>query len=116
MSETVDLTNCDREPIHQLGLIQPFGALIAAIAGKRWAYRIAFLNDDGTARIAAAHVLADLRNYCFATADGRRPVFSSDPIVMARRLGRREAFDRIIHYLNLDEEAVQKLMENDDGI
>ncbi len=25
----VDLTNCDREPIHKLGKIQPFGALIA---------------------------------------------------------------------------------------
>ncbi len=28
-AETVDLTNCDREPIHQLGTIQPFGALVA---------------------------------------------------------------------------------------
>ncbi|SCB60579.1 Bacteriophytochrome (light-regulated signal transduction histidine kinase) [Rhizobium aethiopicum] len=27
--ETVDLTNCDREPIHQLGAIQPFGFLLA---------------------------------------------------------------------------------------
>lgn len=24
-----DLTECDREPIHQLGYIQPFGAMIA---------------------------------------------------------------------------------------
>jgi len=28
----VDLTNCDREPIHQLGAIQPFGFLIAFTA------------------------------------------------------------------------------------
>ncbi|MEC7818660.1 MAG: HWE histidine kinase domain-containing protein [Pseudomonadota bacterium] len=27
--ESVDLTNCDREPIHQIGAIQDFGALIA---------------------------------------------------------------------------------------
>ncbi|PDV86614.1 two-component system sensor histidine kinase/response regulator [Rhizobium sp. H4] len=27
--EPVDLTNCDREPIHQLGAIQPFGFLLA---------------------------------------------------------------------------------------
>lgn len=27
--DPVDLTNCDREPIHKLGRIQPFGALIA---------------------------------------------------------------------------------------
>ena len=27
--EDVDLSNCDREPIHQLGAIQPFGFLVA---------------------------------------------------------------------------------------
>lgn len=27
--EDVDLSNCDREPIHQLGAIQPFGVLVA---------------------------------------------------------------------------------------
>ena len=30
--EPVDLTNCDREPIHRLGHIQPFGFLLAADA------------------------------------------------------------------------------------
>ena len=29
---TVDLTNCDREPIHVLGTIQDFGILIAVSA------------------------------------------------------------------------------------
>ena len=29
ISPDVDLTNCDREPIHQLGFIQDFGALVA---------------------------------------------------------------------------------------
>ncbi|MBY3584450.1 GAF domain-containing protein [Rhizobium bangladeshense] len=29
LREPVDLTNCDREPIHQLGAIQPFGFLLA---------------------------------------------------------------------------------------
>ena len=35
MSETfdrVDLTNCDREPIHRLGAIQPFGFLLVSSA------------------------------------------------------------------------------------
>ena len=32
-SADVDLTNCDREPIHKLGRIQPFGALIAVDRG-----------------------------------------------------------------------------------
>ena len=27
--ETIDLTNCDREPIHQLGRVQSYGALVA---------------------------------------------------------------------------------------
>jgi light-regulated signal transduction histidine kinase (bacteriophytochrome) len=27
--QVVDLTNCDREPIHELGAIQPFGFLLA---------------------------------------------------------------------------------------
>ncbi len=35
----VDLTNCDREPIHRLGLIQPFGALIAATPDWMVAHR-----------------------------------------------------------------------------
>jgi two-component system, chemotaxis family, sensor kinase Cph1 len=26
--ETIDLTNCDREPIHRPGLIQPHGVLL----------------------------------------------------------------------------------------
>ena len=30
----VDLTNCDREPIHVLGNVQPFGFLVAA--GMDW--------------------------------------------------------------------------------
>ena len=29
MHPTVDLTNCDREPIHLLGAIQPIGFLLA---------------------------------------------------------------------------------------
>jgi hypothetical protein len=91
-------------------------ALLVAIVGRRWAYRVTFTADDRMLRIAAHHVLADLRMFCFATADGRRPIFASDPLVMARRLGRREAFDRIIKYLNLDEAQVQAIMEIDDGI
>ena len=38
-SRDVDLTNCDREPIHRLGLIQPFGALIAATSDWMVAHR-----------------------------------------------------------------------------
>ncbi|MBZ8133134.1 HWE histidine kinase domain-containing protein [Afifella sp. IM 167] len=42
---TVDLTNCDREPIHQLGAIQPFGFLLAASADWNVARASANLAD-----------------------------------------------------------------------
>ena len=79
-------------------------------------WRRLFLSDEDRLRMSAERVIADLRNFCFAHANNRRLIFSSDPLVMARRLGRREVFDRIITYLNLDEAEVQKLMEIDDGI
>lgn len=70
-----------------------------------------FLSPEGQVHRAGEIVLADLRQFCA----GQR-LFDPDPLVMARRAGRREAFERLIHYLNLDEGTVQKLMELDDGI
>ena len=43
--EKVDLTTCDREPIHQLGHIQDFGALIAVTGDWNVAFRSANLGD-----------------------------------------------------------------------
>ncbi|RAI42623.1 HWE histidine kinase domain-containing protein, partial [Rhodoplanes roseus] len=45
---TVDLTNCDREPIHLLGAVQPFGFLLAVAA------------DDWTITHASANAAAAL--------------------------------------------------------
>lgn len=87
-------------------------ALLTAIVGRRWAYRITFTGDDGAVRIATQHVLADLRDYSFAQSSA----FDPDPIIMARRQGRRDVWLRISNYLNLDEAQVQTLMEIDDGI
>ena len=39
--DPVDLTNCDREPIHQIGAIQNFGALIAVTTDGMIAHRSA---------------------------------------------------------------------------
>lgn len=75
-------------------------------------YRIVFTVDGATLRLSANHVLADLREYCFA----RSSAFDPDPIIMARRQGRRDVWLRITNYLELDEATVQKLMEIDDGI
>jgi hypothetical protein len=85
------------------------GLLPRAIA-RRWAYREAF-TVDGRLRVAAEHVLSDLRDFSFA----RTSAFDPDPIIMARRQGRRDVWLRISGYLELDEEQVQKLMEIDDG-
>ncbi|WP_287459198.1 hypothetical protein [Sphingomonas sp.] len=79
---------------------------------RRWAYRVIFTADGEMLRIAANHVLADLRDFSFA----RSSAFDRDPIIMARRQGRRDVWLRIANYLELDETAVQKLMEIDDGI
>lgn len=79
---------------------------------RGWFYRWLFTNDDGAVRRVGEHVLADLREFCFLD----RSAFDTDPLVMARRQGRRDVGLRIIKFLNLDEAAVQKLMEIDDGI
>jgi hypothetical protein len=70
-----------------------------------------FNGPDGKPHVAGEIVLAELRNrYALGS------VFSDDPLVMARKVGRREVFDDLIFYLNLDEGTVQRLMELDDGL
>ena len=84
MPEAVDLTNCDREPIHILGAIQPFGFLVAV--SQDWLVsRIsrnadAFLGQSGEALVGRplSHVftadgLHHLRNMA-ATLRGRDAV------------------------------------------
>lgn len=73
-------------------------------------WRWVFLSPEGEIHRAGEIMLADLRDF----AGG--PLFSNDPLVMARRVGRREVVDRITNYLNLDERTVQQLMELDDGL
>lgn len=87
---------------------------VLAIAGRRVmtreAYRTVFLSN-GALKAWAQHVLADLRGFTFADTSA----FDPDPLVMARRQGRRDVWLRISNYLLLDEEQVHKLMEVDDG-
>lgn len=93
-------------------LLALIGGVGSRAAIRRWAYRTVFTGDGETVRIAANHVLADLRDFSFA----RSSAFDPDPIIMARRQGRRDVWLRISNYLNLDEAQVQTLMEIDDGI
>ncbi|WP_431469734.1 HWE histidine kinase domain-containing protein [Sphingosinithalassobacter sp. LHW66-3] len=51
----VDLTNCDREPIHELGAIQPFGFLIAV--SSDWLVKRASANVVDTFGIPAEEML-----------------------------------------------------------
>ena len=85
----------------------------AAVLPRRWLWRWLFLSADGKPHRAGEVLLADLRNLA---GYGRASNFHPDPHVMAYREGQRVVVQRIFNYLNLDEAAVQKLMELDDGL
>lgn len=72
-----------------------------------------FLGPDGKPHRAGEIVLAELRR---RTGMERYSIFDPDPHVMAYREGQRAAMMMIFNLLNLDESAVQKLMEVDDGL
>lgn len=97
--------------VKDLFLVAPGLIVRGWLAG--WLWRAMFIGDDGRVHRGGEILLADLREFAFG---GGRTVFSNDPLVMARREGRREVFMRIINYLNLDEAVVQKMMEVDDGL
>lgn len=83
--------------------------LMLVPALRAWSYRVVFTADGTVLRRTAEHVLADLRDFSFA----RTSAFDPDPIIMARRQGRRDVWLRISNYLTLDEAAVQHIMEID---
>lgn len=79
---------------------------------RRWIWRWLFLSAEGKVHLGGHIVLHDLAKFCRM----HQPTnFSTEPLIMARREGRREVYVRIINYLNLDEATVQKMMELDDG-
>lgn len=73
-------------------------------------YRRLFDPEDPVRVRDCEIVLADLRDYCRATAS----TFDPDPHVAARNQGRRDVFLRIAGLLHLEEATVRKLMELDD--
>lgn len=84
-----------------------------AFIPRRWFYRWLFRGENGDLRQVGEYVLADLRQFCGAD---KLEIFHTDPQVQAYRLGKQAVFRRIVYFLNLDEAAVQKLMELDDGL
>lgn len=98
-------------------LLAPPERLARALA-RRWllgpVLRWLFLGPGGKPHRGAEIVLADLRDFAHARL-GLSP-FDADPVKMARRVGRRETFDRLIYFLQLDELEVQAMMQVDDGL
>lgn len=75
-------------------------------------WRWLFVSEDGQIHRAGEVLLADLRDF----AAYGRVVVDSDPILMARREGRRDVVSRLINYLGVDETVVHQMMELDDGL
>jgi hypothetical protein len=85
---------------------------------SRWIWRLLFLGPDGqVTRRAGEIALARLRRLCFAD----RSIFggpagrSDSAFLLGVREGRRQVWLEITKHLNLDDDAVLKLVENDDG-
>jgi hypothetical protein len=72
-----------------------------------------FLGPDDRPHRAGEIVLAELR---LRTGFDRYSIFDPDPHVLAYREGQRAVVMMIFNLLNLDEAAVQQLMEVDDGL
>jgi light-regulated signal transduction histidine kinase (bacteriophytochrome)/CheY-like chemotaxis protein len=101
--QPVDLTNCDVEPIHIPGSIQPHGALLAFDAGltqvlRHSANAAAMLGLAGEVNGAAAETLLggtlthDLRNALTATGEATRPA-----LLFAQPMPAGGRFDIALH-------------------
>ena len=71
-------------------------------------YKSLFLGKDGKPDGTASIVLADLHWFCHAERTTARalPGRGIDPLAMAIAEGRREVWNRIQHYIRLDETAI----------
>lgn len=83
----------------------------------RWIWRLIFFGENGELRRPGETVLARLRVYCFADRSifGGKAGTSDSAFLLGVREGRRQVWLEITQHLNLDDDAVQKLVENDDG-
>jgi len=94
-------------------LSRAFKELFAGAIPRGRFYNWLFRGENGELTRVGEHVLADLREFCGLQSS---TIFDTDPLIMARREGRREVAMRIINFLNLDEATVQQLMRIDDGL
>ncbi len=85
---------------------------------SRQIWRLLFLGPDGqVVRRAGEIALARLRRFCFADRSifGGASGTNDSAFLLGVREGRRQVWLEITQHLNLDDDAVQKLVENDDG-
>jgi hypothetical protein len=103
----------------RVGVSRAFKSLFHAVPiPRRWLFRLIFLSDDGTSmRRAGDKVLRHLKYFCFADRSifGGLSGSNDSPFLLGVREGRRQVWLEIMRNLNLDEGAVQKIMEIDDG-
>ena len=87
--EAVDLTNCDREPIHELGSILPYGVLLA-------------LDPDSLEVLQVAGATADLlgREADDLLARGLGGTFRPDQLHRLRGVAMQEGLDKPRHLLD----------------
>jgi len=86
---------------------------------RRANYRAVFLDEAGQLTDAGEAVLADLARFaCVRTSIARRSPVTGVVDTHASMLteGRREVFNRLIHYLNVSEDQIYSLMEREHGI
>ncbi|HZY68974.1 MAG TPA: GAF domain-containing protein, partial [Devosia sp.] len=122
--QTVDLTNCDREPIHIPGSIQPHGALLSFDMGLTIALRhsenaremlglTGEINGAPAESLLGSQLIHSLRNALVTMGDSARPA-----LLFAERMPAGGVFDIAIHryrsnviveFEAVDEEAAQPL-------
>lgn len=101
-AESVDLSNCDREPIHIPGSIQPHGGLLACDSTATIVMRHSAnlpemlglaepVNDQPIERLLGDRVVHDLRNALTTCSDGGPPAMMLGLAVGSRR------FDVALH-------------------
>ena len=96
----VDLNDCDREPIHIPGTIQPFGVLLVLVegaerhAGQRQRRPTSFAGRRRRPRPAALQIIDPLRG-CSAGSLRDERWHDANPLSIQRAAGSR--FDGIVH-------------------
>jgi light-regulated signal transduction histidine kinase (bacteriophytochrome) len=102
VQQTVDLTNCDREPIHIPGSIQPHGAMLVYDAALSVTLRhssnveqmlglTGSINGMPAEALLGAELVHTLRNSVAGVGDGLRPA-----LLLGQQLGDRR-FDIAVH-------------------